>query len=87
MSQEKIAPDIYDMWLETNLATEAKPGQFICLYPKEESTLLPRPISVCETDLQRGRLRIVYRIAGKGTAEFSTYQAGDTVDILGNIGN
>lgn len=86
-SQKEIAPDIYDMWLSTKLAAGAVPGQFICLYPKDKSTLLPRPISICEVNKEQALLRIVYRIAGKGTAEFSAYQAGDTVEILGTLGN
>ena len=48
LSQKEMAPGIYDMWIETALAKEAKPGQFICVYPKDKSTLLPRPISICE---------------------------------------
>lgn len=86
-SQKEIATDIYDMWLETELAKGAKPGQFICLYTKNASTLLPRPISICEVDKENNRMRIVYRIAGAGTAEFATYRKGDTVDILGTLGN
>lgn len=86
-SQKEIAPDIYDMWLSTKLAAGAVPGQFICLYPKDKSMLLPRPISICEVNKEQALLRIVYRIAGKGTAEFSAYQAGDTVEILGTLGN
>lgn len=85
--QQKLAPGIFDMWMETDLAEEAVPGQFICLYPKDKSTLLPRPISICEADRENSLLRIVYRIAGKGTMEFSTYKEGDTVDILGCLGN
>ena len=63
-AQKEIAPDIFDMWIETSLAQDAVPGQFIAVYPKNESTLLPRPISICEVDKEAGALRIVYRIAG-----------------------
>ena len=63
-SQMELAPQIFDMWIETELAKEAKPGQFICVYPKDKSTLLPRPISICEVSEDRTALRIVYRIAG-----------------------
>ena len=56
-------------------------------YPKNESTLLPRPISICEVDEVNRSLRIVYRIEGKGTREFSTYQPGETISILGCLGN
>ena len=55
-SQKEIAPDIFDMWIETSLAAQAKPGQFIAVYPKAESTLLPRPISICEIDKANGML-------------------------------
>ncbi len=86
-SQKEIAPGIFDMWIATELAKGAVPGQFICLYPKDKSTLLPRPISICEADKEKELLRIVYRVAGKGTAEFSAYKEGDTVEVLGTLGN
>lgn len=87
ISQKEIAADIYDMWLETELAQGAGPGQFICLYTRDASALLPRPISICQVDRARGRLRIVYRIAGKGTREFASYGEGEQVEILGCLGN
>ncbi len=85
--QQQIAPGIYDMWISTTLAHQAKPGQFISVYTQDKSALLPRPISICETDTANDRLRIVYRVAGKGTAEFSRYKTGRRVDILGTLGN
>ncbi len=87
LSQVEIAPQIFDMWIETSLAAQAKPGQFICIYPKDKSTLLPRPISICEVNEDKTALRIVYRIAGQGTAEFSGYTEGDTISVLGTLGN
>lgn len=85
--QQQIAAGIYDMWIATTLAQQAKPGQFISVYTQDKSALLPRPISICETDPYNNRLRIVYRVAGKGTAEFSRYKTGHRVDILGTLGN
>lgn len=87
VSQVEIAPDIFDMWIATSLAEQAKPGQFICVYPKNASTLLPRPISICEVAEDKASLRIVYRIAGKGTAEFSSYKEGEDIAVLGTLGN
>lgn len=87
LSQKQIGEQIYDLWLETKLAKNAHPGQFVGVYPHGESTLLPRPISICETDKAKNRLRLVYRVAGKGTAEFSACKAGDQLDILGVLGN
>ncbi len=87
LSQKETGAGIFDMWIATSLAGVARPGQFICIYPKDKSTLLPRPISICETEREKGALRVVYRVAGHGTAEFSSYQAKDTISILGILGN
>jgi dihydroorotate dehydrogenase electron transfer subunit len=87
-SQEQIATQIYSMWLQTEqIAGAARPGQFISVYSNDSGRMLPRPISICEVDREKKALRIVYRIAGKGTDEFSRAQAGDTLDILGPLGN
>ena len=86
-SQEELAPEIYSMWITTEAAKEAKPGQFISAYSKDGSRLLPRPISICEADADEGRLRIVYRIAGAGTKEFSSFESGDSIEIMGPLGN
>lgn len=87
ISQRELAPAIFDLWLETELAKDVKPGQFVGVFPKDKSTLLPRPISICEVNEEKTALRIVYRIAGQGTKEFSGYQAGETVQLLGVLGN
>lgn len=87
LSQRETAPGIYDMWIRTTLASDAKPGQFLCIYPRDKSTLLPRPISICEADEGRMALRIVYRVAGAGTGEFSRYQAGEDINVMGTLGN
>lgn len=87
ISQVQLAPGIYDMWLETKLAGSAVPGQFIGVYTKNKSRLLPRPISICEVREDKKALRIVYRVAGAGTEEFAGYKAGDAVEVLGTLGN
>ena len=87
ISQEKLATDIYSMWIRTDLSKDALPGQFIEIYPKADSLLLPRPISICEIDKVNNALRIVYRIAGSGTAEFSCYREDDSITIVGPCGN
>ena len=86
LSTAKLAEGIYEMWLKTDMAQERGAGRFIALYPKNKATLLPRPISICERDAERGALRIVYRVAGEGTKEFSTYRKGDTAEMLGVLG-
>jgi len=88
VEQRKIASDVYSMWIQTEqIAKEAHPGQFLSLYSKDESRMLPRPISICEIDREAQKLRIVYRVVGKGTDEFSKLTAGDKIEILGPLGN
>ncbi len=87
-AQERIADGIFSMWLEAaEIARTAQPGQFISIYSNDSGRMLPRPISICETDPEQGTLRIVYRVVGKGTEEFSRAQAGAAFDILGPLGN
>ena len=89
LSQERIAQGIYSMWLKTKAAEEARPGQFISMYTNDGSKLLPRPISICEIDKEKGALRVVYRVTGEntGTELFSKMQAGDVIPVIGPLGN
>lgn len=83
-----LSDGIYSMWLEDKeIADDAVPGQFVSLYSSDGSRLLPRPISICEIDKNLGRIRLVYRIAGEGTAEFSKLTGGDTIEVMGPLGN
>ncbi len=87
-SQVQLADGVYSMeLLAPEIASAARAGQFISVYTKDKSKLLPRPISLCGIDRERGILRIVYRVAGAGTAEFSAYRAVDSVEIMGPLGN
>lgn len=88
IKQERIAPDIYSLWIQAEeIAARARAGQFVSVYTKDASKLLPRPISLCEIDRKAGTLRLVYRVAGGGTREFAGYRAGDTLTLLGPLGN
>ena len=89
VSQELLADGIFSMWIQTEAAGSARPGQFISMYTNDGSKLLPRPISICEIDKEGGKLRVVYRVTGEktGTEEFSRMKAGDTIPVIGPLGN
>jgi dihydroorotate dehydrogenase electron transfer subunit len=90
MSQEQIGPGIFSMWLKTGqIAGSAAPGQFVSLYLRNGSKLLPRPISICEIDRENQSLRLVYRVTGKGTGteELSRLHAGISLEVMGPLGN
>lgn len=89
VSQEQLADGIFSMWIQTEAAKTARPGRFISMYTNDGSKLLPRPISICEIDTETSKLRVVYRVTAEktGTEQFSKMKAGDTLPIIGPLGN
>ena len=85
--QEKLAEGVYSLTLETSIVDHAIPGQFISIFSNDGSKLLPRPISICEINKEYGTLRVVYRVVGAGTEEFSQLKMGDKIDVMGPLGN
>lgn len=87
-NHKNISKDVFDMWIEhKEMADLSKIGQFVSIYCKDGSRLLPRPISICEIDKDNGRLRLVYRVLGAGTKEFSVLKEGEKIEVLGPLGN
>lgn len=88
VSSKKIGTDVIDLVIKTkDIAANSAAGQFVSLYCNDGSRLLPRPISLCGVDKETNTLRLVYRIVGKGTEEFSTLSEGDTIEVMGPLGN
>lgn len=87
ISQEEVATEIYSMWIRCSMAKDARPGQFVSLYTNDGASLLPRPISICEINEEKNALRLVYRVVGKGTTEFSNMKSEDKIKVLGPLGN
>lgn len=86
LSQTCIGTGIYDLKLEAGeIVRAARPGQFVSVYAKDGSRLLPRPISICGAEGET--LRLVYRVAGEGTKEFASRKAGETLELMGPLGN
>lgn len=88
LSQNELGDGIYDLVLQTKeIAKAARAGQFVSVYCQDSAKLLPRPISLCGIDKEKDTIRLVYRVAGKGTEEFSSLKEGDSIRILGPLGN
>lgn len=88
LGQEKLASDVYSLVLHMpEIAAKAAAGQFVSLYSRDGANLLPRPISICEIDREAGNIRLVYRVVGKGTREFSGLKPGETIEVMGPLGN
>jgi dihydroorotate dehydrogenase electron transfer subunit len=78
--------DYHWLRLETPAAAHARPGQFLMIRTSDSTTpLLRRPISLHDGD---GRaLEIFFQTAGRGTALLAAKEEGETLDILGPLGN
>ena len=90
ISQEQIAEGIFDLWLQTGrIAASAAAGQFVSVYTRDRSRLLPRPISLAQIDRENGRIRLIYRVTGPdtGTEQLSKLHAGVSLRVLGPLGN
>ena len=87
LRHETLAPGIRSLELRIpELPAAARPGQFVGVYTGDGAMLLPRPISICDSGDEK-ELRLVYRVAGKGTAEIAGLEAGEETQILGILGN
>ena len=78
ISNEKLAKDIYKMVLSCDTSEITAPGQFINI--KIPGRYLRRPISIC--DYEPGKLTIIYKVVGDGTADLSEMKEGDRLEVL-----
>ena len=61
------------------------PGQFYMLKSWELDPFLPRPISIA--NIEDDMIIFLYEVRGKGTDVFSKLKSGDTLELLGPLGN
>jgi dihydroorotate dehydrogenase electron transfer subunit len=89
ISHEQIALNIFELVLEGKLVNEIKaPGQFVHVKTGTGiDPLLRRPISIAAHSKVKQTMTLIYRAEGKGTKLLSLVRTGETVDILGPLGN
>ena len=87
VSNRSIAHRIYELVLSGSLVQHMHiPGQFV--HMKVGATpLLRRPLSLCDINQQANECTIIYRVEGAGTTLLSQKARGETVDVLGPLGN
>ena len=67
------------------IAKKAKPGQFVILKANEDGERIP--LTMADTDPDKGTITIIYMVVGKSTALFKTLQVGDGFqDVIGPLG-
>jgi dihydroorotate dehydrogenase electron transfer subunit len=87
--REEVAPHHIALELDCPaLAHEATPGQFVHVRVSgTDDPLLRRPISIMLRDNYRGRIEILVRAVGRGTAILSNLAPGSALDIIGPLGH
>ena len=63
------------------IARKAKPGQFVILKANEEGERIP--LTMAETDPDKGTITVIYQVVGKSTALFKTLEVGDGYQDVG----
>jgi len=67
------------------IAKKAKPGQFVILKANEEGERIP--LTMADTDADKGTITIIYMVVGKSTALFKTLKVGEGFqDVIGPLG-
>ena len=83
LSNEALTSNVYQMTLEGDTSAITAPGQFVNI--RLTGKFLRRPISVC--DWEPGKLTLVYKVVGHGTAQMAAMAPGERLDILTGLGN
>ncbi|MCP4113272.1 MAG: sulfide/dihydroorotate dehydrogenase-like FAD/NAD-binding protein [Desulfobacteraceae bacterium] len=67
------------------IARKAKPGQFVIMKANETGERIP--LTMADTDPEKGTVTVIYMVVGKSTALFKTLQVGDGYqDVIGPLG-
>lgn len=86
-STEEIAFNTFQTFLKSpKLSASMKPGQFINILPtKNWGEMMRRPMSVASQ--KDGIISIIYKVVGQGTQLMKDWAVGDTIDLIGPLGN
>jgi ferredoxin--NADP+ reductase len=67
------------------IARKARPGQFVILKANENGERIP--LTMADSDPEKGTITIIYMVVGKSTALFRDLQVGDSYqDVIGPLG-
>ncbi len=87
LENKAVTGDWFLLTLQAPLPLQARPGQFVQLrLGPGTDPLLRRPFSIHHEDSIAGRLRLLVRVAGAGTARVAAFVAGQEIDLLGPFG-
>ncbi|MCE5193128.1 dihydroorotate dehydrogenase electron transfer subunit [bacterium] len=83
LAQDRLTNDVYRLTVEAT--TGGSPGQFYMVRAWDREPLLARPISIHDAD--EGTISLLYQVRGRGTELLARLHKGDTVALMGPLGN
>lgn len=87
LSHEAFSGEQYVMRVHApGCAAKALPGQFAHITVNEQRPMR-RPISIMRTSADEGWVDFLYKAAGEGTALLAQRETGESVSVMGPIGN
>jgi dihydroorotate dehydrogenase electron transfer subunit len=84
ISNRKVAANTYLLTLECAMDSY-NPGQFVMVKASSPGAFLRRPLGIME--LKDGVLVLLYKTRGEGTIALSMLKEGETVSVIGPLGN
>ena len=87
LSNQQVAEDHYLLYCDCpEIATSALPGQFIhVLFDQGSGLLLRRPFTIYS--VEGAQISMLYQVVGEGTSILSRMCTGDSLQVLGPLGN
>lgn len=86
VERTELNPIEFEIFVEApRIANKAKAGQFVILRIDEHGERIP--LTVVDTDEEKGLVRLIFQVIGKSTAALAALQAGDSLaDVVGPLG-
>lgn len=86
VERTELNPIEFEIFVEApRIAKKAKAGQFVILRIDELGERIP--LTVVDTDEEKGLVRLIFQVIGKSTAALAALQAGESLaDVVGPLG-
>ena len=79
VAKEELSPVLTSLEISAPLiARSAKAGQFVIVYMGEGGERIP--LTVSDSDPEKGTVTIIFQKVGKSTLELGTYNVGDVIE-------
>ena len=87
LAHYQFAGDQYILTIDSpEIAKATKPGQFVHI-TVSDALAMRRPVSIMSVDVENGTFDLLYKVVGEGTRQLAEKKVGETLSVIGPIGN